>query len=502
MPKLNLTFDAPEKIDTPALVFFVFEQGKVLDAPLASIDKSAGNRLKELVKSGELSGKSGETVLMNHPAGFKAQRLLLLGAGKPAKFSPASGLRKLAVVAARYLKSRGVTEFTIHATRKQADAESAQAIAEGVLLAGFDIAKYHTGEAAKKKKKLVSVQLAGFDKRKRRALEKALERAAIIAEAQNFTRELALEPSNLLTPRLFADRVKAMARKVRLKAEILDEKQIRKLKMGALLSVAQGSAEPPRMVVLRYTPAKARKNDPVLGLVGKGVTFDTGGISIKPSNKMEEMKYDMSGGATMAGVMYALARLKPRVKVLCVIPLAENMPGGQAQKPGDVQIAMSGKSIEVINTDAEGRMVLADGLHYARQLGATHLIDAATLTGAVVVALGHINTGTFTNNQKFLNTLNVSARAAGEKLWQLPLDDEYQENIKSAIADIQNVGKGRGAGATTGALFLQEFVEDTPWIHLDIAGTAWLDNGKPWMPAGPTGVTVRSLIHLAENFKP
>lgn len=502
MPKINLTFDAPEKIATLALAMLVFEQSKVLESALAAVDKGAGGGLKELVAFGELTGKAGEAVLVHRPGGFKAKRLLLLGAGKPGDFSPATGIRNLAGKAARFLKGRGVIEFTFFAPKKYAAPDHAQAIVEGVLLGEFDPGKYRTAKPGKKPKALSSLQLGGFDKRKKKALEKTVERSEFIAEGQNFARELANEPSNKLTPRLFADRVKAMAKKAGLKIDVLDEKRITKLKMGALLSVAQGSAEPPRVVVLEYSPGKAKKNGPVLGLVGKGVTFDTGGISIKPSNGMEQMKYDMSGGATMAGAMLSLARLKPRQKVIAVIPLAENMPGGRAQKPGDVQIAMSGKSIEVINTDAEGRMVLADGLYYARELGATHLIDAATLTGAVMVALGHVNVGTFTNNQKFLNSLHASAKIMGEKFWQLPLDDEYRENIKSPIADIHNVGKGRGAGATNGALFLQEFVDDTPWIHLDIAGTAWLESTKPWMPAGPTGVTVRTLIHFAENFNP
>ena len=502
VPQILLTHDSPERIATPALVYTLFEQGKVLDSALAAIDKAAGGRLKELVRAGELTGKAGETILVHHPAGFEASRLLLLGAGKPSDFSPESDVRKLAGAAARFLKGRGITEFTFYAPRKSTDPNAAQSAAEGVLLAEFNPATYQTGEDAKKVKSLKALHLTGFDKKKKRGLEKAVERGQIIAEAQNFARELANEPGNKLTPRLFAGRVSSMARKAGLKISVLDEKQIAKLKMGALLSVAQGSSEPPRMVVMTYTPSRAAKNAPVLGLVGKGVTFDTGGISIKPSSGMEKMKYDMAGGATMAGAMYALARLKPKCKVIGVIPLSENMPGAAAQKPGDVQVAMSGKTIEVINTDAEGRLVLADGLHYARQLGATHLIDAATLTGAVVVALGNVNAGAFTNNQKFLNSLLASAKATGEKIWQLPLDEEHRDDIKSAIADIQNVGKGRGAGATTAAMFLREFVDKTPWIHLDIAGTAWLESAKPWMPLGPSGVTVRTLIHFTENFSP
>ncbi len=271
--------------------------------------------------------------------------------------------------------------------------------------------------------------------------------------------------------------------------------------MGALLSVAQGSAEPPRMIIITYTPLTVKAGAPVLGLVGKAITFDTGGISIKPSNDMEKMKYDMCGGAAMIGVMRALAVLKPQCKVIAVIPSSENMPGGRAQKPGDVQISMAGKSIEVINTDAEGRLVLADGITYAKQLGCTHLIDAATLTGAVVVALGNLNSGVFGSDQPFTDQLLASAKAAGERMWPLPSDDDYREFIKSGIADIQNVNGAKGGGAATaGAMFIKEFIGDTPWIHLDIAGTAWQDDIKPWNAKGATGVAVRTLVDLAMKF--
>jgi len=238
----------------------------------------------------------------------------------------------------------------------------------------------------------------------------------------------------------------------------------------------------------------------VLGLVGKAVTFDTGGISIKPAEGMEKMKYDMAGGAAVLGAMRAIARLKPAVKVVAVIPSTENMPGGRAQKPGDIQIAMSGKSIEVVNTDAEGRLILADGIAYAKTLGCTHLVDAATLTGAIVVALANVNVGIFGNNQPLIDRVLSSSRAAGEKMWPMPLDDDYREFIKSNIADIQNVGSGKGGGAITAAMFLREFAEEMPWVHLDIAGTAWLDDQKPWSAKGPTGIAVRTLVDLAMNF--
>jgi leucyl aminopeptidase len=289
-----------------------------------------------------------------------------------------------------------------------------------------------------------------------------------------------------------------MCDQVGLKCEIYGPDKIREMKMGAFWSVAQGSDEEPRLIVMTYEPKDANSKD-VLGLVGKGITFDTGGISIKPAENMEKMKYDMAGGASMIGTMRAIALLKPKAKVIGIVCASENMPSGKAQKPGDVQIAMNGKSIEIINTDAEGRLVLADGLHYARELGATHLIDAATLTGACVVALGYVNAGVFCNDEAYFNSFAEAMKESGEKMWRLPVDAEYQELIKSDIADIKNTG-GRWGGAITAAMFLKEFVEETPWIHLDIAGTAWIETSKPWIAIGPSGLPVRTLIEFALQF--
>jgi len=284
----------------------------------------------------------------------------------------------------------------------------------------------------------------------------------------------------------------------KLAVEVMGGDKIRELKMGAFWSVAQGSDEPPALIVIRYEPEGAPEK-PVLGLVGKGITFDSGGISIKPSDGMEKMKYDMAGGAAMMGAMRAIALLKPKIKVIGIVCASENMPSGHAQKPGDVQIAMSGKSIEIINTDAEGRLVLADGLHYARQLGCTHLVDAATLTGAVVVALGYVNAGVFANDEQMYERFRQALNRAGEKMWRMPLDEEYKESIRSGIADIVNSG-GRWGGAVTAAMFLKEFAEDTPWLHLDIAGTAWMEDNKSWIAKGPSGIAVRSLVEFAKNF--
>ena len=484
-------------IETEALVSYVFEEGDPVQGRVSEIDKLAGGLLGKLAKSGELTGKTLEFTLVHAPGGLRAARLLLVGAGKKEQFNSAT-LRKISGAALRYLKARSVKNLALLVREGDAKEESAQTIVEGVLAADFESDKYKTDK--KNDKRIDFLSIAGYSDAERGAGEKGLAKGRIIADSQNFARDLINEPSNKMTPTILAQKAEAMAKAAGLSVEILDEKKIAELKMGALLSVAQGSVEPPRMMVITYNPPTTKPGAPVIGLIGKAVTFDTGGISIKPADGMEKMKYDMAGGATMIGTMRALAALKPNVKVICVVPSTENMPGGRAQKPGDIQTAMSGKTIEVLNTDAEGRLILADGVHYAKQLGATHLIDAATLTGAVVVALAGINVGVFGSDQAFTDKLLASAKAAGEKMWQLPMDDEYREFIKGTVADIQNISSGKGAGATIGAMFIKEFTGDSPWIHLDIAGTAWNDDAKPWLAKGPTGVALRTLVNLVMSY--
>jgi leucyl aminopeptidase len=482
---------------TDALIIYLFDKDERLEGMVAELDKLTGGKLKALIESGELTGKPLETVLLHFPAGLSAKRLLLIGAGKPEKFRRAD-LRRIASVAARYLKGRGAKNIVFLAREGQRSAADAQAVAEGLIFGEFESDKYRARKEPVKG--IERVSLAGWNAGDRKEIEAAITRGKNIAESQNFGRDLINEPSNYLTPAILAERAQAMARETSLGVEVLDEKRIAELKMGAILGVAQGSAEPPRVIVLTYTPAKERPGAPVLGLIGKAITFDTGGISIKPANGMEKMKYDMGGGGTMLSVMRALALVKPAVKVIAVIMSAENMPGSRAQKPGDVKIAMSGKSIEVINTDAEGRMVLADGITYARQLGATHLIDAATLTGAIEVALGVFNVGAFGQPREYLDRFLAAAKDAGEKMWPMPLDDEYEEGIQSTIADIRNTGSGRGGGAITAAWFLKEFAEEMPWIHLDIAATCWNDDAKPWAAKGPTGIAVRTIVDFAMSL--
>jgi len=491
--QIQLETQPYSSVPADALITYIFDNQDKFEGALGDIDSAMHGRLISLVASGELTGKALELVLLHFPEGLVAQRLLLVGAGKPGKFAT-SDLRKIAGTALRHLKSRGAKKIAFLAREGARDPEAAQAVVEGLIAADFESDKYRT---EKKNREIHSVALVGFDAGLGADLEAAIDHGRVVAESANFARDLINEPSNRLTPRILAAKAEAMARDVGLGIEILDERKIAELKMGALLGVAQGSVEPPRVIVVRYEPQNPRPGTPVLGLVGKAVTFDTGGISIKPANNMEKMKYDMGGGGTMLGVMRALAFLKPSVSVIAVIPSTENMPGGRAQKPGDVQVAMSGKTIEVINTDAEGRLILADGVTYARKLGCTHLIDAATLTGAIEVALANVHVGAFGTPREYLDRFLESTKAAGEKMWPMPIDDEYQEMIKSNIADIRNTGSGKGGGASTGAWFIKEFAEDTPWIHLDIASTCWADEGHPWLAKGPTGIAIRSIVDFA-----
>jgi leucyl aminopeptidase len=458
----------------------------------ATLDKTVA----ELIAAGEITAKSGESVLLHRPQGLKAKRLLVVGGGKAASFN-ATELRKAAGSAIRYLKARTIKSCAFALPELESGAQDAvRSLVEGAFVADYDPDTYRSERKDQSMKDVTLVAPQGSDTAR---LQPALDQGRIVGESQNFTRELVNEPSNRLTPTIFADRAKKMCESVGLKCEVMGPDKIKEMKMGAFWSVAQGSDEEPRLIVMRYEPQGAPEK-PVLGLVGKGITFDTGGISIKPADGMEKMKYDMAGGAAMIGAMRAIALLKPKVKVISIVCATENMPSGHAQKPGDVQIAMSGKAIEIINTDAEGRLVLADGLHYARTLGCTHLIDAATLTGAVVVALGGVNAGAFASDDNIYNHFSQALSRSGEKFWRMPLDSEYLEMIRSNIADIMNTG-GRWGGAITAAMFLKEFVEDTPWIHLDIAGTAWVEDSKSWIAKGPSGIAVRSLVEFVKSYE-
>jgi leucyl aminopeptidase len=477
------------EIECDALVVSVFEGEKAEEGALAEINQRTKGVIASLAETGEFTGKSADSAYVHHPGDLKARRLLLLGAGKQEEFT-ADSVRKMAGAAARTLRGKKARSFAFLRRSQLPLGESAQAATEGALIALFDPDKYHTSD---KTEDHLETMIIVASEGEMDEVKRSVERGRIIAEATNFAREVINEPANVMTPTELARRAEETARSYGLEFDALDEAEMKDLGMGALLGVAQGSAEPAKLIVLRYTPKT--ESSETIAIVGKGITFDTGGISIKPSDGMEKMKYDMAGGATTIAAMRAIAQLKPSVNVIGVVPATENMPGGRAQRPGDIVRAMTGKTIEVINTDAEGRLVLADAVAYARKLGATKIVDLATLTGAVSVALGDLYVAVLGSDQAWIDRILEAGRQAGEKIWQLPLDKEYREQIKSEIADIKNIG-GRKAGTITGAYFIREFVEDTPWAHLDIAGTAWNENGKPHLAVGPTGVCVRTLVNL------
>jgi leucyl aminopeptidase len=486
--KLVLVSQKPETLEADALAIVLFEVTDGDAHPGSSYDARTRGLIGELYASKEFTGKLLRTALIHRPSGFKAKRLLLIGGGKREDFTLAR-LRQVAGVAVRELKTKGVKRLGILPAGPFEQGDQVQAITEGAVLALYEPDVYKTDDKAPATLEELLI-LADHECQDR------LERGRTIADAQNFARKLINEPGNRLPPSALATEAFEMGVATGLAVEILQRERLEELKMGALLGVAKGSAEPPVLIVVRYQPAQPGKNGAHLGLVGKAVTFDTGGISIKPALDMDKMKYDMAGGAAMLGAMRALAALKPAVAVTAVIPSVENMPGHQAQRPGDVVTTMSGKTVEVLNTDAEGRLILADALTYAKQQGCTHLVDAATLTGAIAVALGHERAGLFSNDDAWRERVLASAAASGEKLWPMPLDEEYKEQLKSLIADLPNIGN-RWGGAITAAMFLKQFADPNPWAHLDIAGTAWIEEPKPYLPNGPSGVGVRTFVDLA-----
>jgi leucyl aminopeptidase len=480
---------------TPLLAVFAADAstGKDSQPELLTANEALKKAAATALASGEFKSGLGETLLLHAPAGLAAQRLLIIGTGKLADLS-IHELRKAAGTAVRFAKPRTIRDVALDFPVTSLPAAAcARAIVEGASIADYDPDTYRSD---RKDQSLHSFTLLAADTA---PLAPGVAEGEILANAQLFARTLVNEPGNILVPLELARRAKAELEPLGIKVEIHSTEKIKELKMGAFWAVAQGSENPPALIVMTYEPKNpATKN--VLGLVGKGITFDTGGISIKPADGMEKMKYDMAGAAAMIGAMRAIAQLKPAVKVISIVCSAENMPDGKAYKPGDVVTAMSGKTIEIINTDAEGRLVLADGLHYAKTLGCTHLINAATLTGACVVALGMLNAGIFSNDDATYEKFNAGLAATGEKFWRLPCTNEYRDLIKSQIADIQNTGGSRWGGATTAAMFLKEFVGDTPWIHLDIAGMAWVEDPKPWIPKGPSGVAVRSIVEWVKSY--
>jgi leucyl aminopeptidase len=493
-PRISVADITPLAADVDLLIIPVAQDQTA--GAIAAFDAAVGGDLKSALDRGEFRAKAAEVLSAAvRGTGWRASRMVFVGGGNRDEIA-AERVRRMAVTAAQVARQqrRGrIAWADVEPGTLETNARI-ETIAEGLTLANFDNGVHKSKNDHQFFFTDATVLATGP------GAAAAAEAGRFIGESVNAARVLINEPGNYLTPRALADKAAALAAVPGITAEILDEHRIEELGMGLLLGVARGSAEPPRVLVLRYEPAGAPAGK-TLGLVGKGITFDTGGLSLKPADGMERMKDDMAGGATVVAALRCIAMQKLPIRVIAVVPMTENMPGGRAIKPGDILRGASGLTVEVNNTDAEGRLILGDGLWYARQLGATHLIDVATLTGAVVVALGKITTGLYGTPQPWVDRVRDAATAAGEKVWPLPLFDEYREQLKSEIADMLN-SPGRPAGSITAAMFLKEFAGDGPWAHLDIAGTAWADESKSWQPKGATGAMIRTLIEVARAGLP
>lgn len=475
------------------IILSQYEGEKSLPEETAAVDRALKGQIRGLMAHGEFKGKLNQLLMLHGRGEIPAKRILLVGLGKKRELS-LERIRQAMGSAGRQVRESGLDTFStpLHGRgqRKISAAEAAQAMVEGCLLGLYQFNAYRT-EKREEIREVRQITLVDRTDGKRADVAGGARRGQILSEAANDVRDLCNHPSNVVTPSRLADEARAIAKEFGLTCRVIEKAEAESLGMGAFLGVARGSQEPPKFIILEYHGG--RKKEPPVVIVGKSITFDSGGISIKPAEKMEQMKTDMSGGATVLGTIKASARLKLPVTVIGILPAAENMPSGTAVKPGDVVRTMSGKTVEVINTDAEGRMVLADALTYATRYKPSAIIDLATLTGACVVALGNHATGLMGTDSRLIERLKRAGERCGERVWELPLWEEYSEQIKSDVADMKNVG-GRGGGAITAAAFLQKFVGEYPWAHLDIAGTSWTDEARPTMPKGATGVGVRLLI--------
>jgi len=476
-----------------AIMLGIFEGVKRPDGDLAVVDKALAGAVSQLISQGEIKGKVREITIIHSLGRLPAARVAVTGLGKKGDLS-LDGVRMAVGEACRLLQQKGVGDAAAAAlgTGGLALDGIAQAMTEGALLGTYSFRRHMTGEAEHGELKRLTIVVP--DKTKLTISKQGSEKGRVLAEATNLARDMINEPANYMTPSNMAKTAARLAKSYGLKLEVLERGQMRKLGMGALLGVTQGSQQPPKFIVLRYRGVASSQVD--LALVGKGITFDSGGISIKPSEGMGEMKGDMAGGAAVMAAISAIAQLKPKLNVIALVPCAENLPGGEALKPGDVLTAMNGKTIEIISTDAEGRLILADALSYAGKLGARRIVDVATLTGSCRVALGDDCSGVFGNNQGLVDKLIIASATAGELMWQLPMYEQAKEQLKSEVADIKNVG-GKWGGAITAAHFLAEFVGNTPWVHLDIAGTSLSEKERGYIAKGATGVAVRTLANLA-----
>jgi len=487
-----------DEVKSDVLVVNIFEDETVLPPDLRTIDEAMGGVIRNAIASRKITGPLLQSTNFLRPGSLQVTRLLIINSGIRDHFSFQLA-SQVAGTAARAVGGANTCVISFLLRGELSAEQKGQACVEGALVGLFEFGKYKT--VNQPSSTLSSIVLLSNRRDEEDALKKGGERGRIFAEATNYARNLVNEPSNILTPKRLAEEAILLSKQYGFQIEIIGPDQMKELGMNAILNVGKGSVEPPQLCVLKYRWDNS--SVPRIALVGKGLTFDAGGISLKKPEGMQYMKYDMAGGAAVLGAMRILGELKPRVSVLGMVAASENLPGGRAQKPGDVVKALNGKTIEIVNTDAEGRLVLADALSYAGQLGATHIVDLATLTGACVIALGDTTTGVMTNDEDWAAQVLSSAASSGERAWLLPTFPEYRELIESEIADIANMANRsvthsgvNPAGAIVGAMFLKEFVGDASWVHMDIAGTAWNSRKLPYIATGPTGVGVRTLASL------
>ena len=496
----------PDSSKSGCVVVGVFESRK-LSASAAALDKAAKGALSKLLQAGDMDGRAGTTLLMHRMAGLACERVLLVGLG-PEKSFDAKAYRSALQAALRAVKTTGTADAEIHLTaltlnKDKSEATAAWRMAQAASLAiesayRFDQMKSKPDTPAQTLKRLAFAYAAAPE---RRLAEQGLAQGLALGHGMSLAKDLGNLPGNVCTPTYLADQAKALARRYRaagMKVQILDRAEMKKLGMGALLSVARGSAEPPKLIVLEYRGGP--KNQKPVVLVGKGVTFDTGGTSLKPAGEMDEMKYDMSGAGSVLGTFKAIGEMRLPINVVGIVPATENMPGSRATKPGDIVTSMSGQTVEILNTDAEGRLILCDALTYAERFDPVAVIDIATLTGACVIALGHVVSGLFANDDALAHDVLAAGEASYDRAWHLPLHDEYQEQLKSNFADFANIG-GRPAGAVTAACYLSRFTKKFKWAHLDVAGTAWKSGKEKGSTGRPVPLLTQYLINRIEKSK-
>ena len=502
--KVYLKRESIERHKTACFVVGAFE-GKKPEGLAKIIDKKLNGLVSKLFKDKDFEGKPNQTRLIYTQGKIPAERVLLVGLGKEKEFK-IEKLRQASGNSSKAVRDLGLKKFSTALAQIKikkvsdprlkhsgASYEVSKAVTEGAILSLYDFTSYRT----EKREEIKRVdEIALLVEKEDKEIKKGLDDGVKISEAVYIARDMINHPANTATPTYLSEQAKKIARKSGIKCKVLDRADMERLKMGALLAVARGSDEPPKFIIMEYNGGK-KGEKPVL-IAGKGLTFDSGGISIKPSEKMEEMKHDMAGGAAAICAIKAAADLKLPVNVVSLIPATENMPSGKADKPGDVVKAMSGKTIEVISTDAEGRMILADALTYGERYKPKAVVDLATLTGACIIALGYHATGLLGNDNDLIEAIKKAGEKSGERVWELPLWEEYEEQNKSDIADVKNVG-GRGGGTITAAAFLKKFAGKFKWVHLDIAGTVWEYNGKPYIPKGAVGVGVRLLVEYLKG---